>query len=172
MQIISYLSTAHSLQFQPAQPVLGPDVHALPEGFDAGTDVGMAVNDHDAVRASPDGAKNPARLVIFGGVPMDQDARRPKRRGYGFALVTLHGLAIEGENHLAPFFEFPEDGVFIYSHVRHVSKPRFPGLSEVSHPIAAPYHGNNPVHNVHFVKFHKKIHELPHTTKNENTGGG
>ena len=77
-----------------AAAVLSLDVHAFYQGGDAGSDVGFAVYDHDAVGAAADGAEDAAGFMLFFGVAVFHDAGGPKGGGDGFAFVAFHFFAV------------------------------------------------------------------------------
>ena len=74
------------------------------------------VDDHDTVRTTSDRAEHPPGFISFCCVAMDQNAGASQGDRNRLALISLHGLSIEGELDLGAFLKLFQDRVFIDSH--------------------------------------------------------
>jgi len=96
--------------------MLGLNHHPCFQGFDTGSNVGHAIDDHDTVRATPDRTKHTAGLIPPGGVTMNHHPVASQRNGNRFTFKALHAFAIEGEPDSWAFFKSAQYGMFLNAH--------------------------------------------------------
>ena len=80
-----------------AGPFLSGHLEAAPGERQAGTLVGRAVDDHEAVEADADAAEQPARSTLHPGGAPRPDASRHQGGTDGLAVAERHRLLAEAE---------------------------------------------------------------------------
>ena len=92
------------------------DLHARFPRFDAGSNVGFAVHNHDTVGAAPDCTEHAPGFVSPGGIAMNQYAVASQSDGDGLIFKALHGLTVKGKLDFITLFKSSQNGMFFYAH--------------------------------------------------------